>query len=117
MTNTSTASNIPFERQPFFKRRVAAILLLVLLAGGVWREHAALLRGAAELWIVSDPITPADAVVVLGGDLEVRPFIAAELYKQGLVPKVLVSQVPEGRSSTVGGIPGYTRAEWGRALI
>ena len=108
MTNASTASNIPLERQRFFNRRVAAILLLVLLVAGVWREHAALLRGAAELWIVSDPITPADAVVVLGGDLEVRPFVAAELYKQGLVPKVLVSRVPEGRSSTVGGIPGHS---------
>jgi len=108
MTNSWTASGIPLERQRFFNRLVAAILLLVLLVAGVWLEHAALLRGAAELWIVSDPITPANAVVVLGGDLEVRPFVAAELYKQGLVPKVLVSQVPEGRSSTVGGIPGHS---------
>jgi hypothetical protein len=107
MTNISTASGIP-KRQRFFNRRVAAILLLVLLVAGVWRERVALLRGAAELWTVSDPITSADAVAVLGGDLEVRPFVAAELYKKGLVPKVLISQVPEGRSSTVGGIPGHS---------
>jgi uncharacterized SAM-binding protein YcdF (DUF218 family) len=67
-----------------------------------------LLRAAANLWIVSDPVTPADAVAVLGGDLEVRPFVAADLYKNGFVPKVLVSQVPDGRSSTIGGIPGHS---------
>jgi uncharacterized SAM-binding protein YcdF (DUF218 family) len=108
MTNISTASDMPLERRQFIGRRVAAILLLVVLVAGVWLERAALLRGAATLWIVSDPITPADAVAVLGGDLDTRPFVAAELYKKGLAPKVLVSQVPEGRSSTIGGIPGHS---------
>jgi uncharacterized SAM-binding protein YcdF (DUF218 family) len=108
MTNISTASDMLLAEPRFVGRRVAAILLLVVLIAGVWLERGALLRGAADLWIVSDPITPADAVVVLGGDLEVRPFVAAELYKKGLVPKVLVSQVPEGRSSTIGGIPGHS---------
>jgi hypothetical protein len=35
------------------------------------------LRGA---WVVSDSIAPADAIVVLGGGLETRPFAAADLY-------------------------------------
>ena len=35
------------------------------------------LRKAADLWIVSDPITHADAIVVLGGDFQMRPWIAA----------------------------------------
>ena len=65
------------------------------------------MRGAADLWIVSDPVTRSDAVVVLGGQIEVRPFVAAELYKRGLVTKVLVSQVAETRSSKIGGIPGH----------
>jgi hypothetical protein len=43
-----------------------------------------LLQGLADLWIISDPITRADAVVVLGGDLKYRPPIAAELYKKGV---------------------------------
>jgi len=64
------------------------------------------MRGAADLWIVSDPVTRSDAVVVLGGQIEVRPFVAAELYKRGLVTKVLVSQVAATRSS--GDIPGHS---------
>jgi uncharacterized SAM-binding protein YcdF (DUF218 family) len=108
MTTISTASDMPHRRSRFVGRLVTTTLLLVAIVGGVWLERAPLLRGAADLWIVSDPVTPADAVAVLGGDLEVRPFVAAELYKKGLVPKVLVSLVPDGRSSTIGGIPGHT---------
>ena len=37
-----------------------------------------------------------------------RPFAAAELYKKGLVAKVLISQVPETRSSRIGAIPGHS---------
>jgi uncharacterized SAM-binding protein YcdF (DUF218 family) len=113
MTNISTASDMttadmPHRAQRFVSRPVAAGFLLVVVIAGVWLERAPLLREAAELWIVSDPVTTADAVAVLGGDLEVRPFVAADLYKEGLVPKILVSQVPVGRSSTIGGIPGHS---------
>jgi hypothetical protein len=61
--------------------------------------RAPLLRGAAGLWIVSDPVTPSDAVAVLGGGLELRPFRASELYKKGLAKKVLVSLVAVPRST------------------
>ena len=108
MTNISPASSIPLGGRRFIGRSVAAILLLAALIAGVWLEGAPLLRGAADLWSVSDPITPADAVAVLGGDLDTRPFVAADLYKKGLVPKVLVSQVVEGRASAMGLIPGHS---------
>lgn len=108
MTNISPASTIPLGGRRFIGRSVAAILLLAALIAGVWLEGAPLLRGAADLWSVSDPITPADAVAVLGGDLDTRPFEAADLYKKGLVRKVLVSQVVEGRASTMGFIPGHS---------
>jgi hypothetical protein len=54
-----------------------------------------LLRHLTDLWIVSDPVTRGDAVVVLGGGLRYRPFVAADLYKEGLVTKVLVSRVSD----------------------
>jgi uncharacterized SAM-binding protein YcdF (DUF218 family) len=96
-------------------RLATAIFLLAVLVGGVWLERAPLLRGAADLWIVSDPVTKSDVVVVLGGGLETRPFVAAELYKKGLVNKVLVSQVPEPRSTSILGIPGHS--ELNRMLL
>jgi len=66
----------------------AACILIVLAA---WLERDTLLRGAGHWWAISDPLEPADAIVVLGGGLDVRPFAAADLYKQGLAPKIVVS--------------------------
>jgi uncharacterized SAM-binding protein YcdF (DUF218 family) len=51
-----------------------------------------LLCSLAKKWMVSDDIRPADAVVVLGGALEVRPAAAAALYKQGIAPLILVTR-------------------------
>ena len=84
------------------------MVAVMLVVAGVWLGREPLMRGAADLWVVSDPVMRADAVAILGGGLDVRPFAAAELYKKGLVDKVLVSRVVEGRSTTIGGIPGHS---------
>src|SRR5262245_50500006 len=101
------------------RRRVRSMPTLALAAAlvfaGLWFAREPLLRGAADLWIVSDPVSEADAVAVLGGGLEVRPFAAAELYKRGLVTKVLLSRVLEARSTRIGGIPGHS--ELNRMLL
>jgi DUF218 domain len=94
----------PRSHIAFFSMSIIA-LLLGGFSAGAWLGREALLRGLTDLWVVSDPITRGDAVVVLGGGLEYRPFIAADLYKKGLVNKVLVSQVPEGH---VAALPGHT---------
>jgi uncharacterized SAM-binding protein YcdF (DUF218 family) len=106
MVNTSNAA--PFIKRRRWQRFVWLALGLFGFAAGVWVGREPLLRGTAELWIVSDTIGPSDVVAVLGGGLETRPFVAAELYKEGLVKKILVSRVLEGRSSSIGAIPGHT---------
>ena len=98
----------PLQQRPSFRRLGAVALSLILLAAGIWLGREPLLRGAADLWIVSDPVTRADVVAVLGGGLEVRPFAAAELYKKGLVTKILVSQVAE---CALGQDPRHSRAQ------
>jgi uncharacterized SAM-binding protein YcdF (DUF218 family) len=80
------------------------MLVLASLCAGAWIEREALLQGAAGLWIVSDPITPADAVVVLGGGIDMRPFVAADLYTKGLVKKVLLSKEKEPPSVEIGAV-------------
>jgi hypothetical protein len=90
------------------RRYLVLALLLVAIGAGAWFERITLLRGAADLWVVSDPITPADAAVVLGGGVNVRPFVAADLYAKGLVHKVLVSQVEEEPSVKIGLEPNHT---------
>src|SRR5262249_5770461 len=61
----------------------------------------------ADAWIVSDPLAPADAVAVFGGGLKERPAAAAAYYHQGLVAKILVSNV---RKSADGSLPSHTAA-------
>jgi len=110
MTNISRSTSTAVQlRGRLSARIVAIILLLAAVVAGVWFQRAPLLRGAANLWIVSDPWTQSDVVAVLGGDFEGRPLIAAEFYKKGLVPKVLVSQVAETPASEIGAIiPGHS---------
>lgn len=84
-------------------RRLAAMLaVLTAFAGAGWWARADLLHGLAEAWIVSDPPAAADAVAVLGGGLDTRPFAAAEYYRKGLVKEVLVSNNREGRAARLG---------------
>jgi uncharacterized SAM-binding protein YcdF (DUF218 family) len=111
MTNISRATStaVRLRGRLFIGRLIAIILLLTAVVAGVWLQRAPLLRGAANLWIVSDLVTQSDVVAVLGGDFEGRPFVAAELYKKGLVSKVIVSQVAERRASEIDAIiPGHS---------
>jgi len=86
-------------------------IIVVLLASFMicgWLAREALLRGAASLWIVSDPVTSADAIVVLGGNFQERPLVAANLYRRGLAGKVLVSQMPDSEKAGFGANPSNT---------
>ena len=100
------------QRRPglwFFGQLLVMTLLLTVGVGAIWLERGPLLRGMADLWIVSDPVAAhADAVAVLGGGLETRPFAAAELYKKGVVSKILVSQVAAEHLSKIGVISGHS---------
>jgi len=59
---------------------VAAVLAIVLVVFAVSR---------AGRWLqVSDPLQPADAIVVLGGKVPYRAMKGADLYKQQLAPEV-----------------------------
>jgi uncharacterized SAM-binding protein YcdF (DUF218 family) len=68
-----------------------ALILAALISCGCWMASTLVLRSAAALWIVSEKIEPADAIVVLGGAPDVRPSAAAILYNSGLADKVLIA--------------------------
>ena len=82
--------------------------MLAIVAASGWLLREPVLLGAAELWIVSDPVSRANAIVVLGGGLEMRPFVAAELWRKGLADKILISQGSEERAVSIGAIPSHT---------
>ena len=77
-----------------WKKRIAiALMALALLTVVAWVFRAPLLRGAAEAWLVGDEeLREADAIVVLGGNIETRPFGAADLFERGLAERILVSK-------------------------
>jgi uncharacterized SAM-binding protein YcdF (DUF218 family) len=60
--------------------------------------RAPLLTGVAEAWVVNEPTPHADAIVILGGGLENRPFAAAKLFHDGVASRILYMNV---RSSPV----------------
>ena len=85
---------------------MVAVLASFVTCGWLGRET--LLQGAASLWIVSDTVTRADAIVVLGGNAQGRPLVAADMYRRGLADKVLVSQTGEAERVAVGASPSHT---------
>jgi uncharacterized SAM-binding protein YcdF (DUF218 family) len=95
---------------PHFWTAIRALAVVSFLAAltAVWFGRAGLLRGAAELWIISDTVGPADAAVIFGGGLSTRPFAAAEYYRKGLVKQILISNVRRENAETLGGLPSHT---------
>src|ERR1035437_7695555 len=85
-----------------FKRLAAALLVLGVLLVASYVFRAPLLRAAADFWIVNQGVTQADAIVVLGGGLETRPFAAAKLYHEGLAPRILLMNVKLSPTTKLG---------------
>jgi uncharacterized SAM-binding protein YcdF (DUF218 family) len=79
------------------KRMIACVSILagILLLGWLI-DREILIQTAARLWVTSDPVQPADAVAIFGGGIETRPSAAAEYFRQGLVRKIVVSNVDSG---------------------
>lgn len=67
--------------------------LLVLDALVTYFFHVPLLRTAARIWIVDEEAGLGDAVVVLGGGANTRPFAAAELVRTNATTNVLLARV------------------------
>jgi uncharacterized SAM-binding protein YcdF (DUF218 family) len=88
-----------------FKRLAAALLVLGVLLVASYVFRAPLLRAAADFWIVNQGVTQADAIVVLGGGLETRPFAAAKLYHEGLAPRILLMNVKPDATTELGLTP------------
>ena len=69
-----------------------ATLASVLLVLGAVILHRPLLGAAGDFLIVSDPPVSADAIFLLNGGLHVRPQKAAELYRSGYAPRVVLAR-------------------------
>jgi len=62
---------------------ILLVLLALLAAGGFWAA-----RNAGRWLVVSDPLLPARAIVVLSGKAPFRAMEAADLQRQGWAPEI-----------------------------
>lgn len=70
-------------------RIVAGLLLFVVV--GLYAGRHLLLTGYGHLMEHEDVLAPADVIVVLSGNEDTRPFHAAALYREGLAPRVAIT--------------------------
>ncbi len=88
-----------------FRRRLLAVLLLMVFAAGLlYLARRPLLVTVCRWLDVGQKPRPAEYVMVLGGGVTTRPFAAALLVKRHLAQEVLVARQwdeAEGRRRTV----------------
>jgi uncharacterized SAM-binding protein YcdF (DUF218 family) len=102
-------------------RSIGRTVLLLALAGLAWLlfwpgAGRVTLTGLAALLDASEPPRAADAIVVLGGDAEARPFTAAALYRAAYAPQVLLFRhAPD--AAVAWGVAGTEDALYRKVLI
>ena len=75
----------PPRRGPFFKR-TALVVLAAAIVTAIWAWPR-----AGRYLVVDEPLTPADALVVLAGPRTERWLEGVDLYTEKLAPNILVS--------------------------
>jgi len=76
-------------------RRLAALLVALLIPVSLYLARKPILAFAANRLVAQDPLGKADAILVLTGDTPRRVIEAANLYKEGYAPLVLLSRDEE----------------------
>ncbi len=103
-TRQSGALRLPRRRRRL--RWLGAICVALLLLGlAAYAFHRPLLRGFARALTVDDAVAPADFLYVLGGDVNTRPFHAADLFRRGFAPRVVVPRTEDRPASERGFYP------------
>ena len=69
------------------------LLCLMIFCAFLYLVRRPILRFAAEMWIVEDPLEKADALIVLGDDnfYADRSTRAAQLFREGKAPVIVAS--------------------------
>jgi len=97
----------PFRRVPRLVRLAlgsAAVLLSLFLL------RVPLLSSVAGFLSIEDRLEPAGLIYVLGGEPETRPFLAADLYRRGLAPRVVLPRSKDNLATRLGMFPNETDA-------
>ncbi|HEV2147333.1 MAG TPA: YdcF family protein [Longimicrobiaceae bacterium] len=93
---------------PRLRRAGGILLALAVVALAAYALRAPLLTGVARLLTVRDPVSRAELILALGGELNTRPFHAAELYRRGVAPRVVLVRERSGPAVEAGFFPNRT---------
>lgn len=75
------------------RRRAVVFLAVTALAFvALYAGHPFVLRAMAGYLVVDDPLTPATAIVIMGGGVPMRALEAAEIYKAGWASKIVLTR-------------------------
>ena len=74
------------------RRRLALLALVALVGALALLVHRPLLQAVGSALLVEDPLARADAIVVVAGGNHGREARAAEIYRHGWAPVVVVSR-------------------------
>lgn len=83
-----------------------ALLILCATLSIIFRE--AIWNRSSTFLIVSDSPVKSDIIFLLGGDYMLRAPYAAQLYREGYAPKILIAREPIRRGTTVVDFSGDT---------
>jgi uncharacterized SAM-binding protein YcdF (DUF218 family) len=81
---------------------------LILAVAGLYAFRIPLLRLMADSLAVEESLRPADLIYVLNGEVNSRPFRAADLYHRGYAPKVVVPRAEALPAELLGVLPTTT---------
>jgi uncharacterized SAM-binding protein YcdF (DUF218 family) len=89
---TADTRRRPGERGGIFFR-LMALLVFALLLFVVYLVRRPILRAVGDYWVVDDPASQADALIVLSDDdfIGSRAAKAADLYHEGRAPRIVAS--------------------------
>ncbi|HTX92885.1 MAG TPA: YdcF family protein [Anaerolineales bacterium] len=86
---------------------IAGVVLLAM-AVLAYALRAPILTGIADGLVVSDTPRAADIIFLLNGDYNTRPQRAAELYRQGLAPLIVIARSENTPAVDLGLVPNDT---------
>ncbi|MCB0192545.1 MAG: YdcF family protein [Anaerolineae bacterium] len=92
-----------------WQKIILTTVLLIVAAGAlIYIFQNQILTGLARVLIVDDSLQPADIIYILNGEVNTRPFHAAELFEQGFAPKIVIPREEDGPASEVDLYPNGT---------
>jgi uncharacterized SAM-binding protein YcdF (DUF218 family) len=100
-------AGMPYKKHALRNVLIASSLIL-LLAVLAFAFRSQILTSIADYLIINDRLQPAEAIFLLNSDFDTRPFHAAELFKQGLAPVVVIARAKNTPVVNLGLVPNDT---------